>query len=48
MRAFDGLAPLARIVNIFSDVLSYMRLFALGLAAASLAETVNTLSGTAE
>ncbi|GAB4534835.1 MAG: V-type ATP synthase subunit I [Roseibium sp.] len=44
MRAFDGLASLARIVNIFSDVLSYMRLFALGLAAASLAETVNTLS----
>ncbi|WP_422374119.1 V-type ATP synthase subunit I [Roseibium sp.] len=45
MRIFDGLAALARIVNIFSDVLSYMRLFALGLAAASLAETINSLSG---
>lgn len=45
LRVFDGLASLARVVNIFSDVLSYMRLFALGLAAASLAETVNTLSG---
>lgn len=44
MRLFDGLAALARIVNIFSDVLSYMRLFALGLAAASLAETINSLS----
>ncbi|MBN9672625.1 V-type ATP synthase subunit I [Roseibium aggregatum] len=45
LRVFDGLAALARIVNIFSDVLSYMRLFALGLAAASLAETINNLSG---
>ena len=45
LRIFDGLAALARIVNIFSDVLSYMRLFALGLAAASLAETINSLSG---
>ncbi|MEO0976484.1 MAG: V-type ATP synthase subunit I [Pseudomonadota bacterium] len=45
LRLFDGLAALARIVNIFSDVLSYMRLFALGLAAASLAETINSLSG---
>ncbi|MBO6757276.1 MAG: V-type ATP synthase subunit I [Roseibium sp.] len=44
LRIFDGLTSLARIVNIFSDVLSYMRLFALGLAASSLAETVNTLS----
>lgn len=45
LRIFDGLAALARMVNIFSDVLSYMRLFALGLAAASLAETINSLSG---
>jgi V/A-type H+-transporting ATPase subunit I len=45
LRVFDGLASLARVVNIFSDVLSYMRLFALGLAAASLAETINSLSG---
>jgi len=45
LRVFDGLAALARIVNVFSDVLSYMRLFALGLAAASLAETINSLAG---
>jgi len=45
MRVFDGLSALARIVNVFSDVLSYMRLFALGLAAASLAETINSLAG---
>lgn len=45
LRMFDALAALARVVNIFSDVLSYMRLFALGLAAASLAETVNSLAG---
>lgn len=44
LRLFDGLASLFRVVNIFSDVLSYMRLFALGLAAASLAETINNLS----
>ncbi|WP_289036386.1 V-type ATP synthase subunit I [uncultured Roseibium sp.] len=45
LRLFDAFAGLARIVNIFSDVLSYMRLFALGLAAASLASTINDLSG---
>ncbi len=44
LRVFDGLSAVARIVNIFSDVLSYMRLFALGLAAASLAQTINNLS----
>ncbi|POF33706.1 V-type ATP synthase subunit I [Roseibium marinum] len=45
LRVFDGLTSLARFINMFSDVLSYMRLFALGLAAASLGETINTLSG---
>ncbi|WP_299808695.1 V-type ATP synthase subunit I [uncultured Roseibium sp.] len=45
LRIFDGLTSLARFINMFSDVLSYMRLFALGLAAASLGETINTLSG---
>ena len=44
LRVFDGLTALARTVNIFSDVLSYMRLFALALAAASLAATVNDLA----
>ncbi len=37
LRILDGLAATFRLTNIFSDVLSYMRLFALGLAAASLA-----------
>ncbi|MXN64013.1 V-type ATP synthase subunit I [Stappia sp. GBMRC 2046] len=45
LRIFDGLGAAFRLTNMFSDVLSYMRLFALGLAAASLAETINTLSG---
>ncbi|MBA5777560.1 V-type ATP synthase subunit I [Stappia sp. F7233] len=45
LRVFDGLGSVFRLTNMFSDVLSYMRLFALGLAAASLAETINTLSG---
>ncbi|WP_342237686.1 V-type ATP synthase subunit I [Inquilinus sp. OTU3971] len=45
LRILDGLVATFRLTNIFSDVLSYMRLFALGLAAASLAETINTLSG---
>ncbi len=44
LRVLDGAAVLARAVNIFSDVLSYMRLFALGLAAASLAATINSLA----
>ncbi|TSD84003.1 V-type ATP synthase subunit I [Mycobacterium sp. KBS0706] len=45
LRILDGLMATFRLTNIFSDVLSYMRLFALGLAAASLAETINELSG---
>ncbi|MTH98816.1 V-type ATP synthase subunit I [Roseibium sp. RKSG952] len=45
LRVFDGFTALARVVNMFSDILSYMRLFALGLAAASLSETINSLSG---
>lgn len=44
-RVAAGLMGLARVVNIFSDVLSYMRLFALGLAAASLAATINAQAG---
>ncbi|PVB62229.1 V-type ATPase 116kDa subunit family protein [Labrenzia sp. 011] len=44
LRLFDGLTSLARFVNMFADVLSYMRLFALGLAAVSLGETINSLS----
>ncbi|SDU02741.1 V-type ATP synthase subunit I [Stappia sp. ES.058] len=43
-RLGGGLLSGARVVNLFSDVLSYMRLFALGLAAASLAGTINMLA----
>jgi V/A-type H+-transporting ATPase subunit I len=39
-----GLKGLARISSAFGDALSYMRLFALGLASASLALTFNELA----
>ncbi|WP_367154440.1 V-type ATP synthase subunit I [Methylomonas sp. HYX-M1] len=44
-RVLDGLKSLIRISQLFGDVLSYMRLFALGLASASLALTFNRLAG---
>ena len=44
-RAADGLKALTSALGMFGDVLSYMRLFALGLAAASLALTFNNLAG---
>lgn len=40
----DGLKSLTGITKIFGDILSYMRLFALGLASASLALTFNQLA----
>ncbi|MDJ0861912.1 MAG: V-type ATP synthase subunit I [Gammaproteobacteria bacterium] len=43
-RFLDGLKALAGVMGIFGDVLSYMRLFALGLASASLALTFNGLA----
>lgn len=43
-RALDGLKGLSGVMGMFGDVLSYMRLFALGLAAASLALTFNSLA----
>ena len=43
-RALDGLKALMGIMGAFGDVLSYMRLFALGLASASLALTFNSLA----
>ncbi|GAB4395037.1 MAG: hypothetical protein Tsb0032_25720 [Kiloniellaceae bacterium] len=43
-RALDGLKALTGALGMFGDVLSYMRLFALGLAAASLALTFNNLA----
>lgn len=42
-----GLRNLAGITQIFGDVLSYLRLFALGLASASLALTFNNLAAQA-
>ncbi len=43
-RLFDGIKGLTGITQLFGDVLSYMRLFALGLASASLALTFNQLA----
>ncbi|NBC49116.1 MAG: V-type ATP synthase subunit I [Gammaproteobacteria bacterium] len=44
LRAFDGLSSLVRVTQAFGDVLSYLRLFALGLASASMAMTFNGLA----
>ncbi|MBT8128177.1 MAG: V-type ATP synthase subunit I [Gammaproteobacteria bacterium] len=43
-RLVDGLRALTGVMGLFGDVLSYMRLFALGLASASLALTFNNLA----
>ncbi|MFG5380080.1 V-type ATP synthase subunit I [Yoonia sp. R2-816] len=43
-RLFDGVKALNGAMGAFGDVLSYMRLFALGLASASLALTFNDLA----
>ena len=43
-RLIKGLLGLTRITNCFGDVLSYLRLFALGLATSSLAVTFNELA----
>ena len=43
-RLFDGIRALGGAMAAFGDVLSYMRLFALGLASASLALTFNDLA----
>ncbi|KEA64968.1 V-type ATP synthase subunit I [Marinobacterium lacunae] len=44
LRALDGLLALTGLSSMFGDVLSYLRLFALGLASASLAVTFNQLA----
>jgi len=44
LRAGDGILAATRATKLFGDVLSYMRLFALGLASASLAATFNQLA----
>jgi V/A-type H+-transporting ATPase subunit I len=41
---FDGIKNITAISKIFGDILSYLRLFALGLASASLALTFNQLA----
>ena len=47
IKAFDGVLSFYKITKAFGDVLSYMRLFALGLSSASLAVTFNQLAITA-
>lgn len=44
LRFLDGLRALTNVSKIFGDVLSYLRLFALGLASSSLAVTFNGLA----
>lgn len=44
LRMLDGLQAVYNIAGAFGDVLSYMRLFALGLSGASLAMTFNSLA----
>ncbi|WED43357.1 V-type ATP synthase subunit I [Legionella cardiaca] len=44
IRIFRGIAALAELPSLFGDILSYLRLFALGLAGASLAITFNTIA----
>lgn len=47
MRLVDGLMQVTNLSKAFGDVLSYLRLFALGLASAQLAITFNGLAGSA-
>ncbi len=47
LKVLDGLKSLTGVTKIFGDVLSYLRLFALGLASASLALTFNHLAADA-
>jgi V/A-type H+/Na+-transporting ATPase subunit I len=44
LRIVDGLMGLTGLTKLFGDLLSYLRLFALGLASASLAATFNQLA----
>lgn len=44
LRLIDGVSSLAELSKLFGDVMSYLRLFALGLASASLALTFNQLA----
>ncbi len=44
LRMLDGLKGIYNVTSAFGDILSYMRLFALGLSGASLAMTFNSLA----
>ena len=44
-RLLKGISALTGLSNAFGDALSYLRLFALGLASASLASTFNAMAG---
>jgi V/A-type H+-transporting ATPase subunit I len=46
-RVVEGLQGLTGISGLFGDVLSYLRLFALGLSSAKLSETFNNLGASA-
>lgn len=39
-----GLAEIMKVIEVFADVLSYLRLYALGLAGAIVAETINDMA----
>jgi V/A-type H+-transporting ATPase subunit I len=45
MRILEGLNGLLGIVQVFGDILSYLRLFALGIATVYMAQTFNMLAG---
>lgn len=45
LRILEGLNGLLGIVQIFADILSYLRLFALGIATMYMAQTFNMLAG---
>ena len=47
-RTLDGLLAIVRVVTLFSDVMSYMRLFALALAGAALAQAFNDLAASVD
>ncbi|MDR0689161.1 MAG: V-type ATP synthase subunit I [Spirochaetaceae bacterium] len=46
LESFKNIIPVVLgIANVFSDIMSYIRLWAVGLAGASISSTVNTLAG---
>jgi len=46
MASVKGIIPvILGVVNVFSDIVSYIRLWAVGLAGAAISQTVNTMAG---